>query len=80
MSIEWREPPAGNDKRGGSQWAKTLEPLRERPTVWAMVRAFGSHNGAAQAVTRLRKNDNLDGKWEFVARDTEVFARYVGPE
>ena len=81
MSIEWREPPAGTTQRvGTSQWSKTLEPLMERPTVWAMVRTFNNNAGAASCASRLRKTNPMAGKWEYVARDLEVFARYLGPE
>jgi hypothetical protein len=84
MSIEWREPPAGTTQRvGKSQWVQTLEPLMERPTLWAMVRTFSSQAGASSCASNLRKlsrDGKIDGKWEFAAKDGEVFARFMGPE
>jgi hypothetical protein len=79
--IEWRNPP---ETWGGGRmtWRELLAPLVERPNEWAMVRACRTHNEAAQIAWQLRSGrlTKPAGEWEFVSRNGEVFARYLGEE
>lgn len=84
--IEWREP--GPSRRGlGSSpgvWIDRLKPLMHHPGRWAVVyKAEDGKTGKATgmaAALRGNKTKKPAGKWDFSARQGEVFARYIGPE
>jgi hypothetical protein len=61
---------------------EVLAPLVEHPGKWAVVKKAEDNQKASTTAASLRKDTarKPEGKWEFVARQGEVFARYVGPE
>lgn len=78
--IEWREPPP---LRGRTpRWPNRLRPLMARPGEWAMVYRARNRASASTIASNLRARRSTlpPGKWEFVSRGVEIFARYVGPE
>lgn len=80
--IEWRDPPSAYSGRKAGDWANVLLPLMERPGQWAMVRRY-ENKASCQASAYALRNRRLKypaGSWEFVARDGELFVRYLGPE
>lgn len=87
FAIEWKDPAPS--RRGfGSRpgvWIERLQPLLSHPGRWAVVYR-GEGEKAAQkaagmaAALRGEKTRKPDGKWDFSARQGEVFARYIGPE
>lgn len=86
--IEWREP--GPSRRGapgggrGGVWIERLTPLTSHAGRWAVI--YKAEDGKASrasgmaAALRNGKTMTPAGKWEFVSRGAEVFARYIGPE
>lgn len=83
---EFRDPPT---RAGGTRgpaatgiWIDLLTPLVHHPGKWAMVRTADDAQKASGMAASLRKENAKipAGKWEFAARQGEVFARYIGPE
>lgn len=86
----WCDPPPAVR----SLWRELLDPVTERPGDWALVRTYGRHSSAVDAVRKLRLasrgGGNVvipEGQWEFVQRPIErhkpewgVWARYGGDE
>jgi hypothetical protein len=85
VEIVWKDP--GPSRRGpgvrqGGIWIDRLRPLMHHPGRWAVVDTKDSIQKASGTAAQLRgpKAKIPAGKWEFAAREGEVFARYVGPE
>lgn len=78
QEIVFRDPPAPVGRSG--TWIYRLAPLLERPEEWARVRVYSSNRNASVAACQLRRGDNKlpPGRWQFVARKLEVYARYMG--
>ena len=83
---EFRDPPntrsGARGPRGIGVWVELLTPLIDHPGKWAVVRKTEKPVQASGMAASLRKENAKipPGKWEFAARQGEVFARYVGPE
>jgi hypothetical protein len=62
-----------------------MEPLKERPNQWALIKECPSRQTAATTAARLRKRDAdgnrfaelPDGEFEITARDNRIYARYL---
>lgn len=83
---EFRDPPpsrsGGRSAKGGGVWMELLEPLLAHPGRWAIVRKADNVQKASGMAAALRKEGAKipAGKWEFAARQGDVYARFVGPE
>lgn len=73
--IEWREPP-----RLERNWQALLEPLKERPSEWAVVATYPSGESARSTAYRLRSGllKTPSGFFEFASSGNDVHARYLG--
>jgi hypothetical protein len=77
IEIVWKEPPP---KVSRSVWADRLAPLKERPGVWAMVKAdTPAKIGGLR--TRLAKTSAIKGQFELRAHKladdaAELYARF----
>jgi hypothetical protein len=80
VTIEWRDPPPQITRRGA--WDTYLLPVMEHPGRWAMIRSGENSKQASTWAANLRRSRSTvpPGKWEFVVRGHELFARYIGPE
>jgi len=72
--TEWRSPPTIKD------WQLSLEPLKDRPNVWAVVAKYETPNGAASTASKLRNGTYRSpaGRYQYRSSKCEVFARYLG--
>jgi len=72
--TEWRSPPTIRD------WQSLLEPLKDRPNVWAVVAKYETQNGAASCASKLRHGTYRipAGRYQYRSSKDEVFARYLG--
>jgi hypothetical protein len=87
VTIEWRDPPAKQQKRAAedeaTHWTHELKPLLLQKNLerWAMVKKYKTSGSAAQAAQRFRTNDIPGlppGRWDATARAGELFVRYLG--
>ena len=71
--IEWRSPTT-ND------WQSLLEPLKDRPNVWAAVAKYGTSGSARSTAHQLRNGAYRTpaGRYQYRSSKGEVFARYLG--
>lgn len=73
----------GNRSRALAETDK-LSQLVEFPDRWAVIRSCPTVDAAAQRATYLRspkmRGKLPKGRWEIVADELEIFARYLGPE
>lgn len=64
-----------------SKYERVLAPMMEHPEQWAKIGEYKTPESAYQAALNLRKGTyTIAGEpsdWEFVAEDSEVFARYT---
>jgi hypothetical protein len=80
IEIVWRDPPP---KVSRSKWADLLAPLKERPGVWAMVKA-DTPDKISGLRQRLVKTAAVKEQFELRAHKVdddraELYARYAAP-
>lgn len=74
--LDWRDPPARRRGRDQAPDMAVRDALRERPGQWAVIHVAKSLHTASTYATYRRANWGPD--FELVARQLEVFARFVG--
>ena len=81
MEIEWvEELPAGKNLKG--KYLPLLLALRERPEIWAQITTTPTEGTACAVASHFRKGRLIvpPGQYEYAARGTTVYARYIGEE
>jgi len=81
--IVWEDPPEIKTSSGRPpKWRYRLAPLMGHPNCWARVAEYPKQTGARSAAHHLHTGllSRPPGRWEFAARGTYVYARYLGPE
>lgn len=79
--IEFCDPPFNPKAKGNSKWHEVVLALRERPGEWAKIATRGTKESARNFASEIRRgsgNFRPAGAFEAVARDGQVWARYVG--
>ncbi len=77
VEVIWEEP----GELAGSVWPTRLKPLMEHRARWAMIHEYVNAAAAAAMASQLRRGyipTVPRGEWEFAARGTKVYARYLG--
>jgi len=76
MKVTWIEPPKQPRRY---KWIDHLEPLQERPGVWAHMRTYKTPDSARKMAYRLRNHKDIqEGLYEFQTTQTDLYARFVG--
>lgn len=83
MAIIWKDPPPpykGNAGGGYVRFRPLLEPLRERPGAWGVIRTYADSRMAASAAQSIRRRyPEFDATARVTDdRGSELYARFIG--
>ena len=77
----FQDPPPPQRAQKG-RWREVLEPLLQAPGRWALIFTAESPAKAQGTVGNLKQRmviiPNTEDNWEFISRDCEVYAKYMG--
>lgn len=81
--MDWQDPPADAGKKHLSKWLAVAQELRDSPGKWALVADKPSRRAAWALADNIRRGTAMTsfappGSFEAKAKDTKVWARYVG--
>ena len=81
--IVWEDPPApvGGGRGVDGIWFERLDFLFVHPLRWARVHECPNRDAAMSTARNLRLGlVQVPDKFEFVARNQFIYARYLGPK